>query len=625
MTDTQRTAGNTATDNFCTPENRAFYESALYQPLDNNAREVRMVTLSLASQGHEQLELTLEDKLPLASFGDSTYALSYAAGAHTQTEVIRVSAGEKNAEFNAFATLAKALRALRDLAPDVAVIPDAVRHIWADQICINQSDPDERAYQVEHMREIYQSVDATVIYLGEDKYDGRALAYLKTVIEYCSEGLSRPSDNEWNDVLNQAAEWIVEHVRNPDHADDWWAVRALFEAPWWKRGWVCQEAVVSANAVIFHGSSAMHIAPFTVAATVFLRARRNLIIELRQQIADRNVAAGDLNLVHSFDPNQVDFILQTSADWWERKNTAFEDIKPLLRHARNCETGDPRDRVYAFIGLADPAYCIKPSYKLGASETFMQTAACIIRKGKRLQVVFDAMHNSGMPDLPSWAADWTTPTQRTRLLYQAGFSASGDHPVRVAIAFPQISSEFCGPVLRIEVLELGRLSIPERFGRAEDDRRTTLGSWGRIAGFRGEEMHDDPYVGGGNLDYAFTSTLLFGGNVDDEVLLDDLAGSSAHITSLFASYRRFDPLEDALEGEWSYFVTASDYMGLAVSNARHDDDLCIALGASVPMVLRRKGDHYSFIGEAYVHGLMHGEAIEMWEKGLLSLQTVDLV
>ncbi|KAI9768395.1 MAG: hypothetical protein M1839_004132 [Geoglossum umbratile] len=459
MADTHGTTDNIAkVDNFYTPENKAFYEIALYQPLNNEAREIRLLAMSMAQQRRGQLELRLEDKLPLAHFNDFCYALSYAAGDHTETEVVRISADDITSDFNAFSKLAKAIRAIRDCEYDAAAAkstPNAERTIWADQICINQSDPDERAYQVEHMRQIYQTARLTIIYLGEDEHDGRGIRYLKSISDYCREGLSLPSDNQWNDLLNQAAEWIVDHIRTPGHAEDWRAVCAILKAPWWQRGWVCQEAIVSNDAVVLHGSSSMQLPPFIVAVKAFIRARRNLLCEQFEQ-ARRDMATVNeylIDLVRGLDTTHVEFILQGAEDWAERNGTPFDDIKPFLRYARKCQTGDPRDRVYAFIGLADPAYGIKPSYKLTTSETFANTATCIMIKDKSLEVVFDAMDNYGMPNLPSWAADWSSPQQqRSRYLFREGYSASANYPGQAEIAFPGASSGFSGPVLRMQVL-----------------------------------------------------------------------------------------------------------------------------------------------------------------------------
>jgi hypothetical protein len=53
--------------------------------------------------------------------------------------------------------------------------------------------------------------------------------------------------------------------------------------------------------------------------------------------------------------------------------------------------------------------------------------------------------------------------------------------------------------------------------------------------------------------------------------------------------------------------------GLAPTSAQEGDLICILFGCSVPVILRRVGppdDHfYYLIGEAYVHGIMDGEAL----------------
>ena len=44
---------------------------------------------------------------------------------------------------------------------------DEPRVIWADGICINQSDPDERSFQVRMMGDVYQKGTKLQIWLGE--------------------------------------------------------------------------------------------------------------------------------------------------------------------------------------------------------------------------------------------------------------------------------------------------------------------------------------------------------------------------------------------------------------------------------------------------------------------------
>ena len=46
------------------------------------------------------------------------------------------------------------------------------------------------------------------------------------------------------------------------------------------------------------------------------------------------------------------------------------------------------------------------------------------------------------------------------------------------------------------------------------------------------------------------------------------------------------------------------------------DITVVLFGGYVPYILRSKNGYYQFVGEAYIHGVMRGEVIEQWRKGL---------
>ena len=54
--------------------------------------------------------------------------------------------------------------------------------------------------------------------------------------------------------------------------------------------------------------------------------------------------------------------------------------------------------------------------------------------------------------------------------------------------------------------------------------------------------------------------------------------------------------------------------GLGPTKAQKDDVVCILLGCSVPVVLRKVGTldnpAFEFIGEAFIHGMMEGQALD---------------
>lgn len=72
------------------------------------------------------------------------------------------------------------------------------------------------------------------------------------------------------------------------------------------------------------------------------------------------------------------------------------------------------------------------------------------------------------------------------------------------------------------------------------------------------------------------------------------------------------------------FRTRENYLGLGPMSTSEGDEVWILRGASVPFVLRRVahgGGRYRVVGEAYVHGAMHGEVVPE-EGGWVGVQLV---
>lgn len=63
------------------------------------------------------------------------------------------------------------------------------------------------------------------------------------------------------------------------------------------------------------------------------------------------------------------------------------------------------------------------------------------------------------------------------------------------------------------------------------------------------------------------------------------------------------------------------YYALCPPGAREGDQLCLLLGGKTLLCLRPDRDSYLFVGECYVHGVMDGEALDMLEKGDMTLTT----
>jgi hypothetical protein len=88
------------------------------------------------------------------------------------------------------------------------------------------------------------------------------------------------------------------------------------------------------------------------------------------------------------------------------------DLKELLQHSKNCEASDPRDRVYAFLGLAHRGYGIEPDYTMQNTiiQVLINTTSRIIEHDMSLKVlehVYQGRNELGH-SLPTWVPDWTS-------------------------------------------------------------------------------------------------------------------------------------------------------------------------------------------------------------------------
>lgn len=64
-----------------------------------------------------------------------------------------------------------------------------------------------------------------------------------------------------------------------------------------------------------------------------------------------------------------------------------------------------------------------------------------------------------------------------------------------------------------------------------------------------------------------------------------------------------------------FFLTRSGRIGLGPSDTQIGDTLVVIFFCPTPYLLRSSGDHWQFVGETYVHGLMYGEALDILERG----------
>ncbi|CZR68417.1 uncharacterized protein PAC_18316 [Phialocephala subalpina] len=106
---------------------------------------------------------------------------------------------------------------------------------------------------------------------------------------------------------------------------------------------------------------------------------------------------------------RINNFLEIKLKWEDDHNLRPREV---LNLSRSCDSTDPRDRVYAMLGLVDPSYNIIPSYHRSNTVTDVFTAAAraAIMHDNRLDILLDANEVGRNKNLllPTWVPDFTT-------------------------------------------------------------------------------------------------------------------------------------------------------------------------------------------------------------------------
>ncbi|KAK5652337.1 hypothetical protein OQA88_10529 [Cercophora sp. LCS_1] len=207
-----------------------FYQ---YQRI-NEPNRSRLLVLNPGNPGDK-----LSGQLVSLNVGAKTEytALSYVWGETRLTELIMIN-GKRLAITESLST------AMKQLRPPTGQPP---LRIWIDQICINQKDLVERNQQVRMMHAIFKGSAKVLVWLGPDS-EGHAsrafplLGSLRSVFD--DKLLARLCKSKGGNL-----DWIpIEY---------WKSLRELSKLPWFRRAWIPQEIGTDAEAMVHWGAESV--------------------------------------------------------------------------------------------------------------------------------------------------------------------------------------------------------------------------------------------------------------------------------------------------------------------------------------------------------------------------------
>ena len=192
-----------------------------YQYQDLGTNEIRFVIL-LRGKEHEDVNIEIEH----ASIdSDQAYAaLSYVWGDKKKLEPVFVRNSRVQwVTYNLWA----ALRRIRQKDKDLV--------LWVDAICINQADDTEKSRQIQHMPLIYPGADRVLCWLGDDN-DATVLEAFNLLKLWVKA--------HYNPVLLTKLVAKVREQLASGPSGQSKALAALFTRPYWRRAWCLQEVCV---------------------------------------------------------------------------------------------------------------------------------------------------------------------------------------------------------------------------------------------------------------------------------------------------------------------------------------------------------------------------------------------
>ncbi|KAF5979312.1 heterokaryon incompatibility protein [Fusarium coicis] len=507
------------------------------------------------------------------------------------------------------------------------------RWLWVDQLCINQADEMEKSHQVHQMHHIYREADQVIAWLGNGDESSDLICRLMR-----DTGRALRSNNL--DALQKLYSGEKEEGSIDIEAAKT-AFHAFCERRYWQRLWIMQEFAVGRRIAIACGGWIVKYdlmdQTLDAPSIVQRRAQKKPIDGLERLI--RN-----LNYVYSTPLNSYVYSLFTRR--WHYDYTPDGESprgQPLLQVVAVSLTlevdynvvyaTDPRDRIFALLNLAGDRdrFNLFPDYSLTVEEVYREAACKILEQGT-IDVLMYCQRPRKLVMLPSWVPDWSMDVlhPNAQAPWDTPFKASGTY---TAIPkFPEFDTATFEGIHVDKVQEIGTTWDPNWL---KPISRTAVKQWVKsIRGFCdnsprirvGEERLDAARIG-----------ILDGPTWQSTV---PYQGWGSQCADDVENLQRFgteegEKGEDASSAEDSFyafalmrmhtrrvFMTSTGFVGVGPLDMQPGDEVCILLGGKVPYLLRPQGNEsYTLVGEAYVHGIMHGE---LFKGGARNLRKFDV-
>ena len=325
------------------------------------------------------------------------------------------------------------------------------------------------------------------------------------------------------------------------------------------------------------------------------------------------------------------------------------DFSMLLLSSSGRECTEPRDRLYALIGLAgvEVQENVPVRYDISPAAVYLNYAKWEVQRGGGQMILLFACIRPTTDELPSWCPNFDAPARFYFLglsadttNYHAGFKAKDTNTTCHITCIPNSN------MIKTQGFLLDRIlnKVPSgwhgyRGEESQHAKRAALQdlAWEGSCLKLSQAVYQEPHtVPEGHWRTLIANKILSQACVVDQrreyhqlllllqyIFVHGLQSPSEDDRSLPSLGWTAMEMCDMAEYESSvrqathyrsFVSTEGGRIGLVPDHARVGDLICVLYNVPTPLILRpRAYDEkiHELIGESYVHGLMYGEALEM--------------
>ncbi|RMJ12428.1 hypothetical protein CDV36_007916 [Fusarium kuroshium] len=379
----------------------------IYKPLDKDTREIRLFKILPSEDTNATVEIQLFRRR-LEDISGQFIPFSYVWGDAKDTKPIKVNGISTPVTRN----LADFLKQTRALLPDILIKGswDKPAIFWADAICINQKDPEERSHQVQLMKSIYSSAPMALTRLGDTKDAHLAVSLAESLgppkgLDFVS-NLPNLDHSSW--MLAHPHLWSVSEGRNAH----WEAYKALVQSPYWTRTWTFQEMVLPTDVLFMCGSSLI--------TWQSVMAVQELLTALVSMGSHSGLPTTEAH--HALYPALKPFfnimvpsINEINSARLKIVSAANYPNLSLVPRVADLQATDPRDKVYGLLGVIGTR--LEADYTKDTPQVYREFASVWFDEVKNLNLLlysheYYRIARHGPIPLPSWAPDWEGISQK---------------------------------------------------------------------------------------------------------------------------------------------------------------------------------------------------------------------